>query len=63
MVHQFIQACTKISGKQTCKYSLGFLVFQRFSVAEVGRCDFWWLVRVTLVVAFCPKILGGGKDL
>ena len=28
--------------------------------------NFWWLVRVTLVVAlwlFCPKILGGGGDL
>ena len=26
---------------------------------------FWWLVRVTLVVAFgfCPKIFGGGGNL
>ena len=24
---------------------------------------YWWLVRVTLVVAFGPKILGGGWDL
>ena len=26
---------------------------------------YWWLIRVTLVVTlgFCPKILGGGRDL
>ena len=24
---------------------------------------YWWLIRVTLVVAFCHKILGGERDL
>ena len=23
----------------------------------------WWLIRVILVIAFCPRILGGGGDL
>ena len=31
-------------------------------VAEVRLLAIWWLVRVSLVVAFCPKILGGGGD-
>ena len=30
---------------------------------KMNSVIFSWLLRVTLVVAFCPKILGGGRDL
>ena len=30
---------------------------------EIGYGLHWWLIRATLVVSFCPKIMGGGKNL
>ena len=44
-----------VNGQHCCYGSLHYLLVH----------DVWWLVRVTLVVAFgfCPKILGGGEGL
>ena len=41
------------------------VVIGHLSKTKLNELFYWLLIRVTLVVAFgfCPKILGGGRDL
>ena len=54
----FTESCRKTRNTQVVHG------ISHFKESYVGKeADDWWLFRITLVVAFGPKILGDGGDL